>query len=66
MAAGGVIAQPCAEETAAVPSQEIRRHAAFIQEHILADVPQRLPGSPVAPRHDHIRPTLFVGVDRFF
>ena len=66
MTAGRVITQPRAEETASVPTEEIRRHATFIQKHILADVTQRLPRLPMPPCRDDIRPTLFVGVYRFF
>lgn len=66
MAAGRVIAQARAAETAAVPTQQIRRDPAFIQKQILRHVAERLPRLPLPPGGGDIRPTLFVGVYRFF
>jgi hypothetical protein len=51
-----------AEAAAPVPTQDIRRHAAFIHKHILPQVTRWRPRLPVAPRGDDVRPTLFVGV----
>ena len=66
MAAGGVIVQPDTARTAAIPSQQVRRHATFIEEHVLAHVAQRLPRLPLSPSRGDIRTSLFVGVYRFF
>ena len=66
MAAGGVIVQPDAAQTAAIPSQQVGRHATFIEKHVLAHVAQRLPGVPLSPCRGDIRPALLVGVYRFF
>lgn len=66
MAAGGVIVQPDAARTAAIPSQQVGRHTAFIEKHVLAHVAQRLPGLPLSPRRGDIRAALLVGVDGFF
>lgn len=61
-----VIPQARAAGTAAVPSQQIGRHAAFVEEDVLAHVAQRLPGLPLPPGGGDIRPALLVGVYRFF
>jgi hypothetical protein len=66
MPAGRVIAEAGATRAAAVPAQQIRRHAAFIEKHILAHVAERLPGLPLPPGRGDIRPTLLFGVYRFF
>ena len=66
MAAGGVIVEPDAARTAAIPSQQIGRHATFIEKHVLAHVAQRLPSLPLSPRRGDIRTSLLVGVYRFF
>jgi hypothetical protein len=39
MTARGVIANPRAARAPAKPAKQIRRHATFVEEHILADVP---------------------------
>jgi hypothetical protein len=64
--AGRVIAQAVAAETAAVAPQQIRRDAALIEEDVLRDVAERLPGAPALTGQDDVRAALFVGVDRFF
>lgn len=66
MATWRVIPKACADRTAAVTPQQVRRHAAFIQKDVLPHVPQRLPGLPLSARRCDVRPTLFVGVYRFF
>ena len=64
--AGRVIAKARAAQTAAVPAQQIRRDAAFIQKHIVLRGAKRLPRLPLPPGSGDIRPALFVGVYRFF
>ena len=66
MTAGRVIVEADAAQAAAVPAQQIRRHAAFIQKHILLHVAERLPGLPLPSGRRDIRPALLVGVYRFF
>ena len=55
-----------AARAAAIPPEQIRRHAAFIEEDILTDVAEGLPVAPVLAGHHDIRATLFVGVYGFF
>ena len=66
MTAGRVVAEASTAQAAAVPAQQIRRDAAFIQKHILLRGAERLPGLPLPPGSGDIRPTLLVGVYRFF
>jgi hypothetical protein len=66
MTAGRVIAKAHTAQTAAVPTQQIRRDPAFIQKQIPRHMAERLPRLPLAPGRGDIRPTLFVGVYRFF
>ena len=66
MAAGRVIAQAFTARAPAIAPEQIRRHAAFIEEDILTDVPERLPVAPALAGHDDIRATLFVSVNGFF
>jgi len=66
MAARRVIPEAGATQAAAVPAEQIRRHAAFIQKDILRHVAERLPAPPLAPSCGDVRPTLLVGVYRFF
>ena len=66
MAAGRVIPHANAAQTAAVAPEQIGRHATFVEEHVLADIAQRLPGLPLPPGRRDIRPALLVGVYRFF
>lgn len=66
MTVGRVIAQARAAQTAAVPTQQIGRDPAFIQKQILRHMAERLPGLPLPPGRGDIRPTLLVGVYRFF
>ena len=66
MAARGVIAEPRAARAAAVATQQIRRNARFVEKKIRPGVPERLQAPPAAAGGRDVRPTLFVGVDRFF
>ena len=61
-----MILEAGAAGTAAVAPQEIGRHAAFIEEDVLAHVAERLPRPPLPAGRGDIRPALFVGVYRFF
>ena len=66
VATRGVVVQPYAAETPALAAEQIGRHPAFIEEHVLADVSQRLPRPPLPPRRRDVRPALLVGVHGFF
>ena len=66
MAARRVIAEPRAARTAAVPPQQIRRDARFVEKVVLPCVPERLQTLPLAAGGRDVRPTLFVGVYGFF
>ena len=66
VAAGGVIEEPFAARTAPVAAQEISGHAALVEEHVLAHVPEGQPRLPLAPGGDDVRAALFGGVHRFF
>lgn len=66
MAARRVIPEARATQAAAVPAEQIRRHAAFVQKDILRHVAERLPTPPLTPSRGDVRPTLLVGVYRFF
>jgi hypothetical protein len=57
-----VVVQPMPAGTAPVPADEIGGDAAFVEEDIAADVPERLPFPPVLARGDDVRPALFVSV----
>jgi hypothetical protein len=61
-----VITEAGATQAATVPAEQIRRHAAFIQKNILRHVAERLPAPPLTPSRRDVRPTLLVGVYRFF
>jgi hypothetical protein len=66
VAAGRMVVQPHAAQTATIAPQQVRRDAAFIEKDVLAYIAQRLPCLPLPPRGGDIRPTLFVGVYGFF
>ena len=66
MATRGVIMEPDAAGTPAITSQQIGRHAAFVEKHVLTDIAQRLPQAPVPPGRGDISAALFLGVYRFF
>jgi hypothetical protein len=66
MTAGRVIAEPRAAQTPPIPAEQVRGHAALIQEDVLPDVAERLPLAPSPPLSGDVGPALFVGVNRFF
>jgi len=66
MATGCVIAEPGAPQTSAVAAQQIGRHAAFIEEDVLAHVAERQPRVPLPSGRDDVRSSLLVRVDGFF
>lgn len=66
MAAGRVIAQSHAAETAAIAAQQISRYATFIQKDVVPGVAQRQPVAPTAAFSGDVGSALFVGVYRFF
>ena len=66
VAARRVIAQAHATGTAPVAAQEIRRDARFIDEDVAARVVQGLGVLPPAASGGDVRPSLLVGVYRFF
>jgi hypothetical protein len=49
-----------------VPAQQIRRHARFIDKHILRRIMKRHRLLPFTPGGGDIGSALFVGVYRFF
>jgi hypothetical protein len=66
MPAGRVITEARAARAAAVAPEEVCRHAAFIEKHVVLDIAERLPLTPPTTFSDDVGPALFVGVDRFF
>jgi hypothetical protein len=66
MTAGGVIMEPGAARAPAIATEQIRRHAAFIEKHVLPHIAERLPLAPVATVSRDVGPALFVGVYGFF
>jgi hypothetical protein len=58
--------KPHAARAAAIAPQQVGRHAAFIEKHILAHVAQWLPSLPLPPGRGDIRTSLLVGVYGFF
>lgn len=62
----GMVPQADAAGTPPVAAQQVGGDAAFIQEHIPVNLPQRLPGAPLATRRHHVRAPLFVSVYGFF
>ena len=66
MAAGRVIAESSAAETPPITAQQVRGHAALIEEDVLPTVAHRLPVTPATPLSGDVGPALFVGVNRFF
>ena len=66
MAARRMVVEPDAARTPAIAPQQIGRHAALVEKHVLSHVVQRLPPAPVPPRRGDISAALFVGVYGFF
>ena len=66
MTARRVVVQASAARTPAVAAQQVRRHAALVQKHILTGIVQRLPVAPVPPLPRDVSAPLFVGVYGFF
>jgi hypothetical protein len=66
VAAGRVIPNAQAARAARVAANQIRRDARLIDKNVLCRVVQGLRLVPLASRGRDIRPTLFVGVYRFF
>jgi hypothetical protein len=61
-----VIPDAHASRAARVATNQIRRDAGLIDKQVLSRVVQGLRFVPLASRGRDIRPTLFVGVHRFF
>ena len=66
MAAGGVIQEVHAPRAASVTAQQIGGDARFVDEDVAARVVQRLRLLPPAAGGGDVRPSLLVGVYRFF
>lgn len=66
MAARRVIPEPRPAKTPSIAAQQVRGHAAFIEEDVLADIAERLPGAPPTALSGDVGPALFVRVNRFF
>jgi hypothetical protein len=66
VAAGRVVLQTCPARAAAIPTQQIRRHATFIEKDVVAHIAQRLPRPPLASGGGDVRPALFVSEYGFF
>jgi hypothetical protein len=66
MTTRGVIAQAGPARTAPVAADQIRGDAAFVNEHILAKIAERLRLAPPAPVSGNVWSSLFVGVYGFF
>lgn len=64
--ARGVIAESGAARAAAVASEQIGRHATFIEKDILPGIVERLPVAPSPTLSGDGGPALFVGVYGFF
>ena len=66
MTARRVVVKPRATRASAVAAQEIGRHAALVQKHILTRIVDRLAVPPVPPVRRDVSPPLFVRVYGFF
>ena len=62
----GVIDQSLAARAAAIPPQQIRRHATLVEKHEPLRIDRGHRGAPLVPGGDDVRPALLGGVDRFF
>jgi hypothetical protein len=61
-----MIADALAARTAAVPAQEIRRDAGFIEKNEMRRVPRRRRGLPLLPCGVEFGPVVFGRAFRFF
>jgi hypothetical protein len=61
-----VIVQAGAAWTAPIAPQEVRRHAAFVEEHVLPRIVERLGVAPLPTLRGDVSAPLFVGVNGFF
>jgi hypothetical protein len=61
-----MIADALAARATAVPPQEIRRDAGFIEKDEVRRVPRRRRGLPLLPRRGDVRPIVFGRAYRFF
>jgi hypothetical protein len=59
-----MLARPA--RTAAVPTEEIRRHAALIEKHVLGGIVEGQSLPPPPTLRSDVRAPLFVGVHGFF
>jgi hypothetical protein len=66
MAAGRVIRDARAAQTAGVAAQQICGDPGFVDEDVLGRIMERQRLPPLASVGRDVRPTLFVGVYRFF
>ena len=58
--------RPRAARTPAVPPEEIGRHAALIEKHVVRGIVQREVVAPALPLGGDVRAPLFVRVNGFF
>ena len=66
MTARGVVMQTRPARTPTIPAQQVRGHAALVEEDVLVGVVQRQPGVPVPALGRDVSAPLFVGVYGFF
>src|SRR3989442_15511328 len=66
MPARRVVVKAGAARPPAVAAQQVRRHAALVQKHILPGIVQRQPVAPVPPLPRDVSAPLFIGVYGFF
>jgi hypothetical protein len=66
MPARRVIVEPHAAATPPIATEEIGRHAAFIEKNVVPHVAQRQPVPPSSSFSDDVGPPLLLGVDAFF
>ena len=66
MTARRVVVQARAARTPPVAAQQVGRHAALVQKHILTGIVQRQPVPPLPPLRRDVSAPLFVGVYGFF
>jgi len=64
--ARGVVVQARTARTPPIAAQQVGRHAALVQKHILTGVVQRQPVPPISTLRRDVRASLFIGVDGFF